>query len=308
MLLHCLPTPWTWNPARKIALIAAAFMVQGVAYGFEWTEEDEAELLRNGVITTSEEDFKIPTEYCPKALGPVNADCASCTGYNPFNNPPLRKEDLGTQLEVIDEQDVSFTYNIAGKESSDGNVLHNYYPQSFKTQLLRNNKNGYFGCMLFPPQKGPRGIFDYPENNLCIELPFKKGIVPQKGFMKSPENFQLLIRDTEPFYDLNRWCSGIYRKYHQRSDTGTSAFGMVAPPKGRVNVLKYSFLDMKVFPSRQIIPFHQKGIPDKKGNFQRFSEYYCLSLVPDPTMVENPSLLSGELHSCFRIAPMEVRK
>lgn len=309
MLLRRIPTEWARNASRKIALIAAAFMVQGIAFGFE-VDEDELLDPNNFVPFVSFEqilkDAKIPTELCPKPLAEINKDCSSCSGYNPFNNPPLRKEDLG-KLDLIDEQDVSFTYNIEGKESSDGRVLPNYYPQSFKTQLLRNNKNGYFACMLFPPQEGPKGIFSYKENNLCVELYFKKGVIPQKGFMQSPDNFQLLKRNTPAFFDLKNSCSEIGRKYHQRSESGISAFGMVAPEKGDVYVLKYSFLDMQVLPSRQIIPFHQEGMPNMTGKFKRFSEYYCLSLVPDPVMVKDHELLSGELHSCFRVAPMEYR-
>jgi hypothetical protein len=294
--------------AMKTAWIAAIFLVQGVAHGFE-VNEDEL-LDPNNIVTLAQmkEAARIPTHLCPKALAPVNEDCASCSGYNPFNNPPLRKEDLGPNLEVIDEQAVSFTYNIQGRESSDGRVLNNHYPQSFKTQLLKNNKNGYFACMSFPPQEGPRHIFTYKESNLCVELPFKKGIVPQKGFMKSPDNFQLLTRNNYAFFDLKESCSEIGRTYHQRSQSGISAFGMVEPDKGSVYVLKYSFLDMQVFPSRQLIPFHNDSMPGKQGKFHKFSEYYCLSLVPKPNMVKDPGLLSGELHSCFRIGPMEYRK
>lgn len=294
---------------KKITLLTvlSVFVFGGNAFGFEFDEADLTLVDSAPSLEEMEEQARIPAELCPKGLPPLNEDCSSCSGNNPFKNPPLRKEDLG-KLELIDEQDVSFNYNIQGKEGSKGDVLNNYHPQRFKTQLLKNSKNGYFACMLFPPQTGPRGIFSYKENNLCVELPFKRGVVPQKGFMKSPENFLLASRSTPAYFDLQRWCSTLGRNYNQRSESGIGTFGMVAPEKGRVYVLKYSFLEMQAFSSRQIIPFHKEGVPDKKGKFQNFSEYYCLSLVPDPSMVEDHGLLSGDFHSCFRIAPMESRQ
>ena len=296
----------TWSKAVWWLLGLLAY---GVCWGYEVTDEELDNLVLDPLVpkTMAEihEEMRIPDKHCPKGLPPAQNKCTVCPGENPLQNPPLKREYLG-KLEVLGEAQLEFSYNIQSKESDNSGYKNNLYPREFKTQLVKNNKEGYFACVNFPKDK-LRHYTEYKETNLCISLPFKKGVNPSKDFLENPENFQILETGVGPFGALNNWCSHLSRTYHERSPSGVAAFGLLAP-QGAMWALDASFLSFTAYPSRQLIPFHRQTTTKHEGAFDHWAEYYCLSLIPQPNMVKNKAMLSGDFHACFRVGPMEYKK
>jgi len=211
----------------------------------------------------------------------------------PLAPPFLLPESIAVE-NVYSSGQLNYTYGMAGKDDL-GNIVDTEVPINLAARIV-SISGGTFGCVRFP-----RDDEHKTERTYCIPLPLQ--VDP-----KNPGSLSQYLSNTDSFaaFDLGNsfWrTTTICRHENGCYEIGTDASPEVMSLKPEFKARRYSlkgyeYLGFSAKTSRQ-------RIADQLGNY---SDYVCITLVPNAEEIELPTSITGEVHACFRVrGPIHYR-
>ncbi len=232
---------------------------------------------------------------CPPPLEPFNQTaCLACNETPWKETTPILFGELRGKKTLLGTSEVKFNYGLDGRDP-DNRPISEEFPLTLPVSLYEIG-GGHYGCFRFPKTKR---IFE--ERTYCIPLAienqerlteFRKGAVNVYAFYRDSDSFWDKMYDDIDNWRDNRLCLDKNR-YEVTSPEIKEALTFAVNTDISVTTLKnVGLLDFALKMSRQ-------RVADGKGNY---SDYLCLMVTPDYSVVKDKDSITGDIHACFKVA------
>lgn len=221
---------------------------------------------------------------CPPPLEPFNqAACLACNETPWKASAPILFGELRGKKTLLWSSVVKFNYGLSGYDP-DKRSVNEEFPLALPVSLYEIG-GGHYGCFRFPKTKRI-----YEERTYCIPLAFedKKVIAEYSAGTASVAAFDF---DNKNWRD-NRLCLRKAR-YEVTSPEIKEALTLaVNVHVGTTTLKNVGLLDFGLKMSRQ-------RVADDK---RHYSDYQCLMVTPDYSVVQDKDSITGDIHACFKVS------